>query len=236
MHGKARLSCWAVASSVSQFPGRALFSLFHISLNFARGSLIAGCFILPSLSLSHFRGPVPIQGRLPSISSFRFFILASHIRNTLPVMNTTLLGPIQVAKTTSTITKSFPFTIPTASPTTNYTNPLDPPQRANPSQTVLTVIIIVSCIGLLGFGIGYLRVRQMRRINHSSSASTLPPPSSQSSTARNHDLEQAVGMDTVSPPIYAGPSSITTLESSSPVVNLPHCHFTEAPPPYQAGP
>ncbi|KAK3827577.1 MAG: hypothetical protein J3Q66DRAFT_362796 [Benniella sp.] len=152
-------------------------------------------------------------------------------------MNTTLSGAIiPVARaTTLNSTKSFPFTIPAASPTTDYTNPLDPPQQANSSQqTVFSVIIIVSCIGLLGFGIGYLRLRQMRRVNcSSSSSSSISTPSSQP-PARSLDLEEAVGMDTVSPPIYnAGPSSVTILESSNPV-HSPHCHFKEAPPPYEA--
>jgi len=222
------------------FPGAHSLRLF------GSWPLIARLLVLPFLSFSTSADPVTPSNIFhpifhPHLSSFysptfeicHTFPLAT-FEHTFPAMNTTLSGPIPVARaTTLNSTKSFPFTIPAASPTTDYTNPLDPPQQANSSQqTVFSVIIIVSCIGLLGFGIGYLRLRQMRRVNCSSSSTSTP---SSQPPARSPDLEEAVGMDTVSPPIYAGPSSITILESSNPV-HSPHCHFKEAPPPYEARP
>ncbi|KAI8604262.1 hypothetical protein EDD21DRAFT_441304 [Dissophora ornata] len=135
-------------------------------------------------------------------------------------------------------TETFPLTMMTTSPTTDYSNPLDPPQHSSQSDTTLTVVTIISCIGLLGFGIGYLRLRQMRRVNPpSSSAQRAPYSSTLDHSEGSHHLEEANGSIAPSQhhiplPLYTCPASMSSLQPPEEAYR-PHRHGVEFLPSYE---
>ncbi|KAI7818034.1 hypothetical protein BC939DRAFT_506888 [Gamsiella multidivaricata] len=130
----------------------------------------------------------------------------------------------------------LPFTLSVPSPTADLTNSLDPPQRHNPSDTLLIIIAIVSCIGLLGFGIGYLRLRQMRLVAiRFPSSSSLALPMTTSLSGDPSDLEAGTNCSrtrlNIQSPQPQPPLPIYTAAQVPENLYSEHQHTGKAPPP-----
>lgn len=159
---------------------------------------------------------------------------------TTTTITTAFIASISSAAPTRTTTsRPFSLTVAAPSPTTDYTDPSDPPQRPNQSNTALTVVTIICCIGLLGFGIGYLRLRQMRRVARAYVDSLNPSPSHRSSERRRDCSASGPNMGSLQDdqilPLYTRPSSIPSLQTPTPA-HLSDSHTKDTPPPYEPRP